>query len=84
MAKVTVEDVRRRLRHKSAALVEFMNSPIGKSIIEALEEEFYNGELFDPDPYKTAFNCGQRDVVTYLHQLKHYPSEDIEDATGTT
>lgn len=81
MAKVTVEDIRRRLRHKSAALVEFMNSPIGKSIIEALEDEFYNGELFDTDPYKTAFNCGQRDVVVYLHQLKNYPSEDTASAT---
>ncbi len=81
MPKVTVEDIRRRLRHKSAALTEFMNSPIGKSIIEALEDEFYNGELFDPDPYKTAFNCGQRDVVIYLHQLKNYPSEDIDNGT---
>lgn len=80
----TVEDIRRKLRHKSAALTEFMNSPIGKSIIDALEDEFYHGEIFDPDPYKTAFKCGQRDVVTYLHQLKNYPSEDITDATGTT
>lgn len=81
MAKVTVEDIRRRLRHKSAALVEFMNSPIGKSIIVALEDEFYNGNIFDPDPYKTAFHCGQRDVVTYLHQLKNYSSEEEPDAT---
>ncbi len=81
MPKVSVEDIRRRLRHKSAAVTEFMNSPIGKSIIEALEEEFYDGNLFDPDPYVTAFNCGQRDVVIYLRQLKNYPSEDIENAT---
>ena len=77
MAKTTVADIRKRLRHKSAALVEFMRSPIGKSIVEALEEEFFNGEIFDPDPYKTAFNCGQRDVVLYIHQLKNYPSEEI-------
>jgi len=77
----SVEDIRRRLRHKSAAVTEFMNSPIGKSIIEALEEEFFNGELFDPDPYATAFNCGRRDVVVYLQQLKNYPSEDISNAT---
>jgi hypothetical protein len=74
--KRTVEDIRRRIRHKSAALVEFMNSEIGKAVINALEEEFYEGDLFDPDPHKSAYNLGRRDVVVYLKQLQRQSERD--------
>ncbi len=80
--KTTVEDIRRRIRKKGAALVEFMNSPIGKSVVKALEDEFYHGELFDLDPYKSAYNLGRRDVVVYLKQLQRFRESD--DGTGTT
>lgn len=79
----TVEDIRRRVRKKGAALVEFMNSPTGKSVVAALEEEFFEGELFDPDPYKTAYNLGRRDVVVYLKQLQNFSERD-NNATGIT
>jgi hypothetical protein len=75
-AATTVEDIRRRVRAKSAALVGFMNSEIGKAVISALEEEFYDGELFDPDPYKSAYNLGRRDVVVYLKQLQRQSERD--------
>lgn len=73
---VTVEDIRLKIRTKGATLVEFMNSPIGKSVIEALEEMFYDGDLFDPDPYSTAYNLGRRDVVVYLKQLQRIRDKD--------
>ena len=72
----TVEDIKRRIRTKGAALVQFMNSPVGKGVIEALEETFYDGELFDKDPYKTAYNLGRRDVVSYLKQLQRIKNND--------
>ena len=74
--KTTVDDIRRRVRAKSATLVEFMNSEVGKGVIKALEEEFYDCEIFSPDPYTTAFNLGARDVVVYLKQLQAYPERD--------
>ena len=74
--QTTVEDIRRRLRKKSAAVVEFLNSEIGKAVINALEEEFYDGEIFDPDPHKTAYNLGRRDVVVYLKQLTRQAERD--------
>jgi hypothetical protein len=80
--KVTVEDIRRNIRHKSAAIAEFMNNPIGKAVVAALEETFYDGELFDPDPHQTAYNLGRRDVVSYMKQLQRI--KDNDDGTGIT
>jgi len=74
--KVSVEDIRRGIRHKSVAIVEFMNNPIGKAVVAALEETFYDGELFDPDPHVTAYNLGRRDVVAYMKQLQRIKDQD--------
>lgn len=81
--KTTVEDIRRRIRKKGAALMEFMNSATGKAVVKALEDEFYHGEIFDSDPHKTAYNLGRRDVVVYLKQLQRFKDGD-EDGTGIT
>lgn len=77
--KISVEDIRRKIRKKAATLVEFMNSETGKAVIKVLEDEFYHGAIFDPDPYVSAYNLGRRDVVIYLHQLQRY--QDDDDAT---
>lgn len=68
--KDTLEKLRSKLAHKSEMVNAFMSSEAGKAIIELLEDEFYDGELMDVDPYKTAYNLGRRDVVLYLKQLK--------------
>ena len=89
MAKVSVDDVRRHLRHKAAAVADFMNSPVGKSVVTALEHEFAVNP-FDPDPYVTARNCGRMDVIDYLHQLQRHDKrlndnpENEDNATGST
>ncbi len=80
---VTIDDIRRKIRKKGAALVEFMNSATGKAVVQALEDEFYHGELFDKDPQITAYNLGRRDVVVYLKQLQRFKESD-KDGTGTT
>jgi hypothetical protein len=80
--KTTVDDIRRNIRHKSVAIVDFMNNPIGKAVVAALEETFYDGELFDPDPHQTAYNLGRRFVVSYMKQLQRIMDND--DGTGTT
>ncbi len=66
----TLEKVKARLAKRSAQVQAFMDSEIGKAIIEALDAEFYDGNLFDPDPHVTAYNLGRRDVVVYLKQLQ--------------
>ncbi len=82
-AKVTVEQIRKRLSDKSGALNELLNNPVGKKLIKALEDEFYHGELFNADPYTTAYNCGRRDVVVYFKQLQNYYEKE-NYGTGIT
>ena len=66
-----MEALRRRIRANGAALVEFMNSPVGNSIIDALRAEFYDGDIaITENTNQTFYNLGQRDVVSYLLQLK--------------
>lgn len=48
------------------------NSTEGKKVLEALEEEFYHGELLGESPDKTAYNLGRRDVVMYIKQMLNY------------
>ncbi len=64
------EKIKSRLAHKSELVHAFMNSEAGKALMEVLEDEFFNGDLFNPDPNITAYNLGRRDVVMYLQQLK--------------
>jgi len=68
----TVEDIKVRLRAKASAVVAFLNTDTGKAVMDALEEEFYDGDIMDIDPHVTAYNLGRRDVVVYLKQLKRY------------
>ncbi len=72
----SLESVKKRLKKKSAQVQMFMNSELGSEIIQALEEEFYHGELFNADPYKTAYNLGRRDVVVFFKQLKTWRNND--------
>jgi len=68
----TLDKIKTRLAKKSARINMFMNSELGKEIIDALEQEFYHGALFDEDPCKTAYNLGRRDVVVYLKELQRW------------
>ena len=78
--KTTVDDIRRRIRFNGAHIVTFMNNPVGKQVIQALEDTFYDGDIFDPDPYQTAYNLGRRDVVAYMKQLQRIAEKD-DDGT---
>lgn len=62
--------IKSSLAHKSELVNAFLNSDVGKALIEVLESEFYDGELFDSDPHITAYNLGRRDVVLYIKQLQ--------------
>lgn len=75
--KITVEDIRRNIRFKGAAIIAFMNNPIGKAVVKSLETTFYDTDnLFDPDPYVTAYNLGRRDVVSYMKQLQRIEEQE--------
>jgi len=73
---MSLDKVRKRLAKKSARVQNFMNSEIGKDLIDVIEDEFYHGELFDNDPYRTAYNLGRRDVVIFLKQLLNWKDHE--------
>ena len=58
-------------------MTRFLESPDGQAVMELLEAEFFEGNLFSPDPYQTAFNLGRRDAVVYLKQLRDIPRKEI-------
>lgn len=64
--------LRQRLARKAAAVQQVLTTPAGQVLMEALEEQFYNGAIFAEDPLKTAFNLGARDVVMYLRELREF------------
>ncbi len=66
----TFEKLKSKLAHKAELVHAFMNSEAGIALFDLLEDEFYDGELFDKDANVTAYNLGRRDVVLFLKQLK--------------
>ena len=58
-------------------MARFLDSPDGQAVMDLLEAEFSEGNLFSPDPYQTAFNLGRRDAVVYLKQLRGVAQKEI-------
>jgi hypothetical protein len=58
-------------------VTRFLESPDGQAVMELLEAEFFEGNLFVSDPYQTAFNLGRRDAVLYLKQLRDITRKEI-------
>ncbi len=51
-------------------LTQFLKTPGGAALLERLEREFYHSPIMAADPYTTAFNCGSREVVSWLRELR--------------
>ena len=68
--KKNLEEMQKRLHKKSELVKAFLVSEMGKEIMSMLEDEFYDCDMFDPDPHIAARNLGRRDVVYYLKQLE--------------
>ncbi len=74
-----LDRVKSALAKKAQVVQRVMSSPDGKAMLELLEKEFLYGEMYDPNPYRTHYNLGARDVVAYLRQLANFG----ENANGT-
>lgn len=62
---------REQVRARAAKLgAYFQNTEDGKLLLKALEEEFFDGDLYDSSPEKTFFNLGAREVVRYIRHLR--------------
>ena len=68
-----LDQVKKKLAAKAAAMSRVLSSPDGQELVKALEEEFLQKPLFDPDSARqTDYNLGGRDVVIYMKQLQSY------------
>ena len=68
--QTNVEKMQQRIRGKAAKYVELLNNPVGKDLIEILEEEFCGMDLRGSTVEDTYYNLGSRDLVEYLKQLQ--------------
>lgn len=68
--------IKSRLEKKARRIQRFMSLELGSDVVQALADEFYDGELYSDDPIRTAYNLGRRDVVVYLKQLQKWRTED--------
>ena len=63
-----LDKVTKVISRKAANMSRFMNSPIGKSIVRILEQEFPGG--IGKNPYDTYRREGNREVLEYMKQLQ--------------
>lgn len=58
------------LANKTKRFHKLFTSPIGKQVLQDLEDEFNQDQIFDPNSDSvTAHNLGQRDVIIYINQM---------------
>ena len=67
--KAKLEQAFAKLEQQQAALGTVLVSSPGRKLLEALEADFIEGDLFGTTPEETAFNLGCREVVLYLRRL---------------
>ena len=65
-------ELQKRLAPKVGEVALVLATPAGKTLLEVLEAEFFNGDLLGATPEQTAFNLGAREVVVYLRQLRAF------------
>lgn len=44
----------------------FRNDPAGSKVFEYLKTRFYDTSVFKADPYLTAYNAGQHDLILHI------------------
>ena len=69
---------------RSLILSVFTEDPAGKAIFDWLVKRFYNTTSFTDDPYRTAFNEGQRYVIQVIidEMWKKQDDELIKEFTN--
>lgn len=67
-----LEQLQRELAPKAGAVARVLSSEDGKVLMEALEAEFFEGDLLGETSEETHYNLGARDVVCYLRELRNF------------
>ena len=71
------EQVEERI-HRSACFQRAFSGADGEYTLKEIDAvSHYKGNTFDPNPYQSAFNAGQRSIAVFIHNAI---DEDIEKA----
>ncbi len=71
------KEVQRRI-HRSACMQRAFSGEDGELTLKEIDAlSHYKGNTFDPDPYQSAYNDGQRSIAVFIHNCI---SQDIEEA----
>lgn len=70
----TLEENRAVRAAKAAAVARVLDSPDGKALLQAIEDEFCGTprRLLGATPQETGYRVGAFDVVAYLKELQQY------------
>jgi hypothetical protein len=71
------KEIERRIR-RSARFQRAFSGADGEFALKELDTlTCYKGNTFDPDPYQSAYNAGQRSISVFIHNVIDL---DIEEA----
>ncbi len=64
--------------HRSASMQRTFKDVDGEFSLKEIDVlTHYKGNTFDPDPYQSAYNAGQRSVAVFIHNCI---DQDIDEA----
>ena len=62
-------DWRQALSRKSALFSRVFGSAEGQEVLELLSAKFQRAKLFSDDPYRTAYQVGQHELVAHIKDM---------------
>lgn len=72
------KEVRKRV-HRSACFQRAFKGVDGEFTLKEIDAlTYYKGNTFNPDPYQSAYNAGQRSVSVFIHNVIELDIEKAE------
>jgi hypothetical protein len=76
------KEIQRRI-HRSVCMQRAFSGEDGVFSLKTLDElVHYKGNTFDPDPYQSAYNQGQRSVMVFIHNCIDQNIEEAKKLLG--
>jgi hypothetical protein len=66
----TAEEIQREREGQFITITHLLNTADGEVLMKILEDDFYHCPIMGKTSEETAFNCGRREVVAMLRDIK--------------
>jgi hypothetical protein len=64
-------DLQAKLKENILSVQRTFETEDGKKVLAILEES-YGQQIFDPDPYRTAYKLGSHDLIQYIKRMVEF------------